>query len=822
MAESVKVVRTARHGKQRKLKKPVSHLRKPDEMALEQWQVALRKQIATQQSFKVENLGDEPVFSEFRVLNPQTSRAYRVAIRGPKAGDNYCSCPDYAVNTLGTCKHIEYVVRKLRRNRDGKREFTKRYSPEFSEIYLQYGAERRVRFSCGCSCPDSVSKVSRRLSDNRNVIEPANYGALRVLGDAAAKAGHELRVHEDAAQYMAEVLSQESTRQRIKDLLPRGADDPAFARLLKVNLYPYQRVGALFAAMAGRCLIADEMGLGKTIEAIAAAEILARCGGVERVLIVCPTSLKQQWAAELARFTGRSVQVIEGFAPQRDAGYAADSFFKIVNYDVLHRDMELVWKLKPDLLILDEAQRIKNWRTRAARSVKQIAAQYAIVLTGTPLENRLEELHSIVEMVDCFRLGPLFRFLATHQQVDEHGRVIGYHRLDQINKTLAPVMIRRTKSQVLSQLPPRMEKLLFVPMTSQQQRIHDDHGLTVANLVSKWRKRGFLSEAEQLRLRICLQMMRMCCNSTYLVDEQTNFGNKVAEFTTQLGEVLEHPDAKVVVFSQWLRMHELVRRELKERAIGHVLFHGGVPSAKRGALVQQFREDADCRVFLSTDAGGVGLNLQHACAVINLDLPWNPAVLEQRIGRVHRLGQTRPVHVLNFVAQGTIEHRILELLKFKKSLFAGAIDGTESEVSLNGGRLKQFMEAVEKTTADIPAPAPQPEPEARAESVQTPTESEPQRDGPLGSASGEQPSTPSQPSGGGASQADALLDLANAGRSLFDTLAQALSGQTSTNGSSRPARVEQDQSTGERYLRVALPSPQKLKGIMDAIAGLLR
>ena len=473
---------------------------------------------------------------------------------------------------------------------------------------------------------------------------------------------------------------------------------------------------------------------------------------------------------------------------------------------------------KPDLLILDEAQRIKNWRTRAARTVKQIDSQYAIILTGTPLENRLEELHSIIEMVDRFRLGPLFRFLATHQKLDKDGHVTGYHRLDQINRTLSPVMMRRTKAQVLSQLPPRMEKLLLIPTTSEQQRIHEEHAQVVASLVAKWRKRGFLTEAEQLRLRVCLQMMRMCCDSTYLVDEQTNFGNKVAEFTTQLGEVLEHPDAKVVVFSQWLRMHELVQRELKERAIGHVLFHGGVPGAKRGDLVQQFRQDADCRVFLSTDAGGVGLNLQHARAVVNLDLPWNPAVLEQRIGRVHRLGQTQPVHVLNFVSEGTIEHKILELLRFKRSLFAGAIDGTEAEVSLNGGRLKQFMETVEKATTGIPAPAPQAEPEMRAESIQTPTDVEPARDEP--SVAG-QSTAPSQPSGQIGPQADALLELVNAGRNLFDALAKTLSGGPTTSGSPSPARIDQDARTGERFLRLSLPAPEKLKGILDAIAGLL-
>jgi SNF2 family DNA or RNA helicase len=168
---------------------------------------------------------------------------------------------------------------------------------------------------------------------------------------------------------------------------------------------------------------------------------------------------------------------------------------------------------------------------------------------------------------------------------------------------------------------------------------------------------------------------------------------------TLLDELPEDPAAKAVVFSQWLGTHELIQRRLASRGStqqkqpwGHVLFSGSVPGDKRGALVDTFHNDPDCRLFLSTDAGGVGLNLQHAAAVVvNMDLPWNPAVLEQRIGRVHRMGQSRGVQVVNFVGQGSIEEGMLAVLAFKKSLFAGVLDGGEHEVFMQGTRLSQFM-----------------------------------------------------------------------------------------------------------------------------------
>ena len=244
---------------------------------------------------------------------------------------------------------------------------------------------------------------------------------------------------------------------------------------MKVSLYPYQCQGALFAARAGRTLLADDMGLGKTIQAIAAVEILARTVGLERVLIVCPTSLKHQWKAEIEKFSGRTAVVVEGLMAGRARLLRTDAFFKIINYDVVHRDIEEIARWQPEMIILDEAQRIKNWKTRAARAVKRLQSRYALVLTGTPLENRLEELHSIVEVVDRFRLGPLFRFLDAHQHVDEDGRVVGYHHLDRISKTLAPILIRRTKQQVLKELPERLEKNYFVPMTAEQSKHHQEN-----------------------------------------------------------------------------------------------------------------------------------------------------------------------------------------------------------------------------------------------------------------------------------------------------------------------------------------------------------
>ncbi len=800
-------------GKKPKPKK-ISRLRKPGDMSLETWQVALRQQFGREQKFKLKNVGAEPIFSDFHVTNPQTERTYRVAIRGAALGENYCSCPDYAVNTLGTCKHIEFTLAKLARRRGSKTALALGFRPAYSQVYLQYGARREIVFRPGTECPPPLKTYARRFFDAYGLLKPEAFSQFhkflpKVSGDVSG-GGHEVRCYDDALAWIAQVRDREALRRRIDEQFPGGARSAAFKKLLKTSLYTYQRQGALFAAKAGRCLIADDMGLGKTIQAIAAAEILANTAGIERVLVVSPTSLKHQWKQEIEKFSDRDATVVEGLIARRAKLYQTDSFYKLTNYDVVHRDLEAIGRWRPDMIILDEAQRIKNWQTRTAQSVKRLDSQFALVLTGTPLENRLEELHSIVEFIDRFRLGPMFRFLAEHQHVDEGGRVVGYRNLSKISKTLEPILVRRTKDKVLKQLPERLEKRFFVPMTEQQAKHHEENRETVARIVQKWRKQHFLSEADQLLLRIALQNMRMSCNSTYLLDQETDYGVKADELAELLGEIFEEPRAKVVVFSQWVRMQELVVRRLEKRKWDHVMFNGSVPGPKRKGLLKRFKEDPDCRLFLSTDAGGVGLNLQHANAVVILDQPWNPAVLEQRIGRVHRLGQDRPVRVVHFISEGTIEQGMLNLLAFKSAMFSGVLDGGDDEVFLDGTRLNQFMETVEKATSPVAETAEEPQ-QAKEIGRARPREVE---------VRGEDAAAP-------AAQ-ETWADVMTAGMSLLDKLGKALSAGSSTPrakdaGDGFPGSfIARDEQTGQPCIKFPLPEPETVEKIIDVLGTLAK
>ena len=271
-----------------------------------------------------------------------------------------------------------------------------------------------------------------------------------------------------------------------------------------------------------------------------------------------------------------------------------------------------------------------------------------------------------------------------------------------------------------------------------------------------------------------------------------------------LAEVFEDDQAKVVVFSQWVRMHELVVRRLERRKWEHVFFHGGVPGPERKGLIHRFKEDPACRLFLATDAGGVGLNLQNASAVVNLDQPWNPAVLEQRIGRVHRLGQHRPVRVVDFIAQGTIEEGMLSLLAFKKSMFAGVLDAGQDEVFMGGTRLKKFMESVEKATGSIPASMPQQPEHVPAERSKTVEEMPDPR------PSSHAPKPITEPG---------WSDLLTAGASFLEKLSQTFgAGGPHASGGLPSSLVARDNATGQSYLKLPLPDEGTMRKIVDLLS----
>ena len=660
-------------------------------------QIDLRRRRALASPLTIENLGKNRVFSDYLVTNPESGGRYTVTVHGFEVGDNSCTCPDFKSNTLGTCKHVEAVLEHLRPRltaplRKKKATFTR------PEVYLHYGAALALGLHLPAKYSDKLGRLAGKYFDAKGLWSGrGDYGDFVAAAEAVPE---EVTIMSDAMDFVA----READRARMLELERKWLAELAAGTLdlglLGVPLYDYQTRGALFLACRGRCILGDDMGLGKTVQTLAAVELLARERGVGRVLVVAPASVKYQWESEIRRFTPRAVQVIDGSPGERESQYAEPTFYRLVNYEQVVRDRESLNQWRPDVVVLDEAQRIKNWEAKTSRAVKKLESRYAMVLTGTPLENRLEELYSIVQFVDERRFGPAFQFLSDHRITDAEGRLTGYRHLEKIRDKLAPIFLRRTRDEVLGQLPERTDSTVTVELSEAQRRPYEEQKTALARLVSK----PYLGELDRKRVLACLVNLRMICDSTFLFDKETRSSPKLDEFA-ELAPGLTAGGHKLVAFSQWETMAHEAARVLDGLGVGHRVLHGGLSGRERQAVLEAFRADPAVAVLLSTDSGGVGLNLQVADTVVNWELPWNPAVFEQRVARVHRLGQSRPVRVVNFVTRDTIEERVARTMAGKQSLFAGVFTGDDDEIALATAGAAPLLDAVRDLLGE-PRPAP--------------------------------------------------------------------------------------------------------------------
>ncbi len=652
-----------------------------------------------------------------------------VTLRGSKGGLAGCTCADFEANELQTCRHIERVRNWFRRK--------KKLYPEglLSVWWLPRIWSDRV--------PDALEEIRidpptgqpsamlQRYFSSEGWLRPSPPGSSRHAW-ARAAVGAARRVArrrgwrfdlDTAVEREIETASNDSSMAEMLSAIAPG--DGAWREIVPhigFKLHPYQELGSLFLARKGRALLADEMGLGKTVQAIVASLLLRRVAGAERALVVCPASLKHQWRREIDKACGEGATVVEGPRAARfDAYREWRSGFLILNYELVLRDLEPIRAAAADLVILDEAQRIKNWDTKTAKAVKKLESPYAFILTGTPLENRLIELHSLVEFLYPRALGPRWRVMPFHAVVESPGKVIAYEGLEVLRSRMRGFFLRRDRQSVLDQLPERTDNTFWTAMTTAQRRPYRKHASAVGSLLSQNQP---LRPGEVRAMLQALTSMRILCNARAQYDWQSfaerlesseppsraeikGLGSpKLEEFARVLEDLLDESDAKIVVFSQWERMlrlaHFVVRELLEERDLRAEIFYGALNSRARDSMLEEFRIDPEFRVLFSTDAGGLGLNLQEAASiVVNLEVPWNPAVLEQRIGRVHRMGQKRSVQVLHFVTRGALEERVRHVVESKRALFDGLLADDAKTVVYDERSRSTFLQRVRSLIGDI-------------------------------------------------------------------------------------------------------------------------
>lgn len=441
---------------------------------------------------------------------------------------------------------------------------------------------------------------------------------------------------------------------------------------IKADLRPYQAEGVHWLErlrlMYLNGILADDMGLGKTLQAISAITQHHNKNKESRTLIVCPTSLLYNWKEELHKFNPKlKATVVDGIPNQRKKMLARIGEFDVVitSYTLLQKDIESYCQAAFSYAILDEAQHIKNRGTRNAKSVKMIQAAHRLILTGTPIENSLDEMWSLMDFL-------MPGFLSTYDRfVEKYIRVTGpqlAENIEYLRKKVSPFILRRMKSDVLKDLPPVDEIVYHCQLSTVQMDLYKSYAATARDELVKLVERDGFDKVQIHVLATLTRLKQICCHPAIFAKEKAETGDSSKyDMMLELLQTLVESRHKTVIFSQYTRMLSIMREDFEQRGISFSYLDGSTKN--RLEIVKEFNENPDIPVFLvSLKAGGTGLNLVGADTVIHYDMWWNPAVENQATDRVHRIGQKNSVSSYKLITLNTIEEKIVEMQRRKKGL----------------------------------------------------------------------------------------------------------------------------------------------------------
>jgi superfamily II DNA or RNA helicase len=465
-------------------------------------------------------------------------------------------------------------------------------------------------------------------------------------------------------------------KKRIEEFLAVPLDqDRALPQMLTATLRPYQHDGVAWLSQMHRLgvgrILADDMGLGKTLMAMTLLAKTKEMDGPKPSLVVAPTSVLDVWAQEAKRHCP-GLNVMKWHGRDRKEGEAAvkNADVVITSYALLRRDVEgSLGKMDFRYLMLDEAQNVKNASTEAWKAARQVKSDQRMALSGTPIENRVEELWSILDLVAPGLLGSERAFERRYGRPIAKGDA---NRLEELRQRTRPVLLRRKKEDVAKDLPPKIETVMRCEMSAEQRSLYLRVLAEVRTDVQKALQVHTRARARAPILAALMRLRQVCCDPRLLGDDERFKAQgvpsaKLALFEEVMTEALAQPERKVIVFSQFVEMQKIIHEVLEKVGVNDALWlHGGTKD--RGDVVAKFQDPSGPRVIVvSLKAGGTGVTLTAADTVVHYDPWWNPAVEDQATDRAHRIGQTRTVHVIKLACSDTLEERMLDLGEDKRA-----------------------------------------------------------------------------------------------------------------------------------------------------------
>jgi SNF2 family DNA or RNA helicase len=452
----------------------------------------------------------------------------------------------------------------------------------------------------------------------------------------------------------------------------------------QLPLLPFQKIGSGFLCVTGSSLLADSPGCGKSIQSLATTLIRE----AKKVLIICPATLKLSWKDELEKWIpDAKITVISGTKKERDELWKENSLYYLANYELLLKDLPEMQKIEWDFLIADEATRISNIKAKQSILIKKIKAKHILTLTGTPLNNKIEDVYNVIDLCNPGVLGNYWSFINKYcikqniqlkDKINKDGKFIrgrkvslitGYKNLGELKTTLSDFMIRRKKEEVLLELPPKLYETVYVEFTKEEKEIYKN---VQENIVSELKEltidKQYLNEA-----MVKIVRLKQVCDSLELVSDIKQ-SSKILALKELLGDIL-HDNSKVIVFSQFSTLTDILMRELSE--YNPLLISGKVGQEQRNENIRLFNEDDKHKVLCMTEAGSMGINLQRANYVVHFDLPWSISKKIQREDRCHRKGQLKNVTVYQLIVKDSVDEYIIKVLNKKEQLSDSILGDSE-------------------------------------------------------------------------------------------------------------------------------------------------
>ncbi len=524
-----------------------------------------------------------------------------------------------------------------------------------------------------------TSQFRKKLDSIRRYAELSGDGAkISALASLAL---------EDFTDMVGELTVDEAWKKHIHDIQELEDFQPELPSTLQTELREYQLEGFQWLSRlakwgVGACL-ADDMGLGKTIQTLA---ILLERASLGATLVVAPTSVSNNWESEIRKFAPTLKPLFYREHDREKLLNDAGKFDVIItSYGLLQQDSDMFIEKHWSTIVLDEAQAIKNVNAKRTRTAHQLQGDYKIVTTGTPIENHLGELWSLFRFLNPGLLGTQQQFMQNfispiEKDNDPDART-------HLKKLIQPFILRRTKTQVLDELPPKTEITLEIPLSEGERSLYEAVRTKAMDSIAQSQKAGATGgnaqQGNHLKVLAAITKLRLAsCHPRLVMEDSTLSSSKLDRFGELVEELLEN-NHKALVFSQFVKHLAIIRQYLDEKGISYQYLDGSTPVGQRKTRVDEFQDGKGDLFLISLKAGGSGLNLTAADYVIHMDPWWNPAVEDQASDRAHRIGQTRPVTIYRLVAENTIEQKIVKLHQHKRDLADSLLEGSDMSGSMS-------------------------------------------------------------------------------------------------------------------------------------------